>query len=87
MGACGMGVSTGESGGGGIYVGECGGELGGVVVGVCVGVHVGVDMRVPVVPGLGAGRILWMLLPVLRVWQQVGASGFWRFGLPTLPLG
>ena len=49
------GVSKGEGGGGGIFVGECGGEVGGVVVGVCVGVSVGVGMRVPVVPGTSVG--------------------------------
>ena len=48
-----MGVSMGEGGDGGIFVGECGGELGGVVVGVCVGWDVGVGMREPVVPGSG----------------------------------
>jgi hypothetical protein len=31
--------------------------------------------------------VVLTLLPVLGVWQQVGASGFWWFGLPTLPPG
>ena len=52
-----MGVSNGEGGGGGIFVGECGGEVGGVVVGVCVSVDVGVSMRVPVVQGARIGEL------------------------------
>ncbi len=45
----GMGVSTGESGGGGMFVGECGGEFGGV--------GVGVGMRVPVVSRTSVGQL------------------------------
>ncbi len=54
----GMGVHTGESGGGGVFVGECGGELGGVVVGVCVGVGVGVGKRVPMISGTSVGQLV-----------------------------
>ncbi len=51
-------VCTGEGGGGGIFVGECGKEVGGMVVGVCVGVGVGVGMRVPVVSGTSVGQLV-----------------------------
>ncbi len=53
-----MDVSTGEGGGGGIFVGEGVRELGGVVVGVCVGADVGEGMRVPVIPGARVGAVL-----------------------------
>jgi hypothetical protein len=51
-----------------------------------------VGVRVPVVPGTNDGQLVPFCevnigLPVLRVWQQVGASGFWWFGFPTLPPG
>ena len=67
----GMGVSTGEGGGGGIFVGECGGELGRVVVGVCVGVDVEVGMRVPVVPEARFGG----LVPFCGVNGAPGVTG------------
>ena len=78
----GMGVSTREGGGGGIFFGECGGELGGVVVGVCVGVDVGVGMRVLVVPGARVGGLVSFcavnVAPGVTgmAGLQVGASGF-----------
>ena len=54
----GMGLSTGEGRGGGIFVGKCGREFGGVIVGICVGVGVGVGMRVPVVSGTSVGQLV-----------------------------
>ena len=67
----GMGVSNGEGGGGGIFVGECCGEVGGVVVGVCVSADVGVGMRVPVVPG----AIIRELVPFCGVNVATGVTG------------
>ena len=66
-----MGVSNGEGGGGGIFVGECCGEVGGVVVGVCVSADVGVGMRVPVVPGARIGE----LVPFCGVTVATGVTG------------
>ncbi len=54
----GMGVSTGEGGGGGIFVGECGGDIGGAVVGISVVVGVGLSMLMPVVSGTGVGQLI-----------------------------
>ncbi len=87
----GMRVSTGEGGGGGVFVGECGGELGGVVVGVCAGVGRGgyACARGTRGRGLGAGPILWgercsRCYVYGSRWGLLGSSGL---VFPHSPLG
>ena len=88
----GMGVSLGEGGGGGIFVGECGGEVGGVVVGVWVSVDVGVGMRVPVVPGARIGELVpfcWVSVATAVTGVAAGLGNLSCGGLVFLrsPLG
>ena len=71
----GVGVSTGGSGGGGIYVGESDGELRGVVARVCVGVDIGVGMRVPVIPVARVGGLVPFCGVIVAPGITVIASG------------